>query len=78
MERELTDFSGTVTQHRMGRPPLNVRETKVRLSDEARRRIEALVGANRMAGFIREAVDNELDRRERSPDSKKAPDRPAS
>jgi len=58
----------------MGRPPLNVKETKVRLSEEARRRIEALVGANRMAGFIREAVDNELDRRERRPESKKVAD----
>jgi len=70
----LTNFPGTVTQHRMGRPPLNVKETKVRLSEEARRRIEALVGANRMAGFIREAVDNELDRRERRPESKKVAD----
>jgi hypothetical protein len=48
----------------MGRPPLNVRETKVRLTDEQRQRIEALVGPNRMAVFIREAVDAELERRE--------------
>ena len=50
----------------MGRPPLNVKPTLVRLTDEVRQRIEALVGPNRMAVFIREAVDNELDRRERS------------
>lgn len=50
----------------MGRPPLNVRETKVRLSEEARLRIEALVGPNRMANFIREAIENELARREQS------------
>lgn len=48
----------------MGRPPLNVKETKVRLTDEQRQRIEALVGPNRMAAFIREAVENELERRE--------------
>lgn len=49
----------------MGRPPLHVKETKVRLPEDARRRIEALVGPNRMAIFIREAVEAELDRRER-------------
>lgn len=48
----------------MGRPPLNVKETKVRLSEESRRRIEALVGPNRMAEFIREAIEAELKRRE--------------
>ena len=50
---------------RMGRPPLNVRPTVVRLSEETLRRIEALVGKNRMAEFIREAVERELKRRER-------------
>lgn len=48
----------------MGRPPLNVKETKVRLTDDTRQRIESLVGPQRMAAFIREAVDAELDRRE--------------
>jgi predicted DNA-binding protein len=47
----------------MGRPSLNVIETKVRLSADHRKRIEALVGENRMAQFIREAVENELKRR---------------
>jgi len=60
----LTNFSGTVTPPRMGRPPLNVKETKVRLTDEQRHRIEALVGPNRMAAFIREAIEAELERRE--------------
>jgi predicted DNA-binding protein len=50
---------------RMGRPPLNVRPTVVRLSKETLKRIEALVGKNRMAEFIREAVERELKRRER-------------
>lgn len=63
----LTNISGTDTPPRMGRPPLNVKETKVRLTDEQRHRIEALVGKNRMAAFIREAIEAELDRREREP-----------
>lgn len=48
----------------MGRPPMNVKETKVRLTEETRQRIEAIVGPHRMAAFIREAVENELARRE--------------
>lgn len=65
MEAFLTNFPGTDICRRMGRPPLNVKETKVRLTDEQRQRIEALVGPNRMAIFIREAIDAELERRER-------------
>lgn len=61
----LTNFQGTDIAARMGRPPLNVKETKVRLTDEQRQRIEALEGPNRMAVFIREAVERELARRER-------------
>lgn len=61
----LTDFQGTDTATRMGRPSLNVRETKVRLTDEQRARIEAVAGPNRMAAFIREAIEAELERRER-------------
>jgi predicted DNA-binding protein len=49
----------------MGRPPLNLIETKVRLRDDQPKRIDALVGANRMATFIREAIDRELERREK-------------
>jgi len=48
----------------MGRPPLNLKATQVRLSEDIRQRIEALVGPNKMAVFIREAVVAELDRRE--------------
>lgn len=62
----LTNFKGTDSGVRMGRPPLNVKETKVRLTDEQRQRIEALVGPNRMAAFIREAIERELERRERT------------
>jgi predicted DNA-binding protein len=49
----------------MGRPALNLKPTVVRLSEETLKRIEALVGKNRMAQFIREAVERELKRRER-------------
>jgi predicted DNA-binding protein len=55
----------------MGRPPLSKKsdtvETKVRMTIETRQRIEALVGLNRMAAFIREAIERELKRRERKP-----------
>lgn len=44
---------------------MNVKPTMVRLADDVRWRIEALVGPNRMAEFIRDAVDAELLRRER-------------
>lgn len=65
MEVVLTDFPITVMRARMGRPPLNVKPTMVRLTEETRRRIEAVAGRNRMAEFIREAIEAELMRRER-------------
>lgn len=49
----------------MGRPPLGVKPTTVRLPVEMFDRIEAVVGKNRTAVFIREAVENELVRREK-------------
>jgi Arc/MetJ-type ribon-helix-helix transcriptional regulator len=49
----------------MGRPPMQLKPTVVRLPIEALERIEDLVGKNRMAEFIREAVERELKRRER-------------
>lgn len=52
---------------RMGRPPMNVKETKVRLTNEQRQRIIALVGDQRMAAFIREAVDEKLEREAAKP-----------
>lgn len=48
----------------MGRPPLGMKPTTIRLSADTIRRIEALVGNRRLALFIREAVENELQRRE--------------
>lgn len=49
----------------MGRPPMNMKPTPVRLSKEALARIDALVGNYGRAAFIREAVETELARREK-------------
>lgn len=62
----MTTFQIAATPVRMGRPPLGMKPTQVRLPADLRGRIEALVGQNQMAQFIREAVENEIDRRERS------------
>lgn len=43
---------------------MNVKPTVVRLTQDALDRIEKVAGPNQRAAFIREAVDNELDRRE--------------
>jgi len=52
----------------MGRPPLSkdseTKMTGVRLTKDVRDRIEALVGPNKMAIFIRDAIEHELERRE--------------
>ena len=48
----------------MGRPPLHVKPTVIRLTDDVRARILALVGKSGMAGFIRQAVEAELQRRD--------------
>lgn len=48
----------------MGRPSLGLKQTTVRLPVETVRRIEAVVGPYQLAAFIREAVENELKRRE--------------
>jgi hypothetical protein len=65
METILTNFPIPDISRRMGRPPLGIKPTQVRLSEEARERIRELVGEQGMAQFIREAVDRELKRRER-------------
>lgn len=48
----------------MGRPPLKVRKTTIRLPEDIFDRITALVGERRMAEFIRDAVMAEVERRE--------------
>lgn len=53
------------TQAAMGRPPLGMKPTTVRLPVETIRKIETLVGNRRVASFIREAVENELRRRDK-------------
>lgn len=61
----MTNIAVPVTSRRMGRPPLGIKPTQVRLSEEVRERIRELVGDNGMAQFIREAIERELKRREK-------------
>lgn len=53
-----------VTATRMGRPPLGVKATLVRLAPEVLARIDAIAGPQKRAEFIREAVERELKRRD--------------
>lgn len=61
----LTKTSASGSPNRMGRPPLNVKPILVRLPEDMPERIDAIVGKNKRAEFIREALDRELERRER-------------
>lgn len=61
----MTHIPSPVTEQVMGRKPLGVRETKVRLPIGLPERIDALEGPNRRAEFIREAVEREVERREK-------------
>jgi metal-responsive CopG/Arc/MetJ family transcriptional regulator len=47
----------------MGRPPLNNKPILVRLSEESIAKIDSLVGTYGRSKFIREAVENEIERR---------------
>ena len=49
----------------MGRPPLGVKSTQVRLPEGLGDRIDALVGRKRRAAFIREVVEREVERLEK-------------
>lgn len=60
------NFPSPVIERGMGRPSLNVEETKVRLAAGVKDRIIALVGKQRMAAFIREAVERALSEQEGS------------
>ena len=64
LEAVLTAMAVSVTPPRMGRKPLNVKGTQVRLALGVPKRIDALLGKNRRAEFIREAVEEVLSRRE--------------
>lgn len=55
---------GADSEDGMGRPPLGMKATTIRLSVDTIRRIEAQVGNRQLAKFIREAVERELRRRE--------------
>jgi predicted DNA-binding protein len=50
----------------MGRPPLNVKATLVRLPDNLAERIDALAGPNKRADYIRKAVVKQVESDERS------------
>jgi hypothetical protein len=60
----LMHFPSPVMRRRMGRPALNLEETKVRLNAGMKDRVIALVGEQRMASYIREAVEERLRRDE--------------
>ena len=62
---------------RMGRPPLNVKRTIIRLSPDIIARIEAIAGKRQMSQFIRETVEAELLRREAGVGAKPKPMKPA-
>ncbi len=51
----------------MGRPPLGNKPTQIRLPDELKARVIALVGTYGLAKFIREAMEEKLARDERRP-----------
>jgi hypothetical protein len=61
---DLANETSPDSDSEMGRPPLGMKPTTVRLSVDTIRRIEARVGNRRLAVFIREAVENELQRQE--------------
>lgn len=48
----------------MGRPPLGVKTTVVRLPNGLAERIDDLIGPNRRAQFIRSLVEKEVERLE--------------
>ena len=62
--RGLAEKKITASPPRMGRPPIG-KFTAVRLSPEMLERIDAQAGPGKRAAFIREAVEKELQRRER-------------
>lgn len=48
----------------MGRPPLNVKSTNIRLPEGLGERIDKLVGPQRRAAFIRDVLQREVERLE--------------
>lgn len=66
----MTEISVAGRKPRMGRPPMNVKPTLVRLPEGVPERIDAIAGPNRRAEFIREAIEKELRKREREVNSR--------
>lgn len=64
------DGQGEKAKPAVGRPALNLEETKVRLNAGQKDRIIALVGEQRMAAFIREAIEEKLAATEAQPPRK--------
>ncbi|WPJ67978.1 hypothetical protein STOPSMEL_2 [Sinorhizobium phage StopSmel] len=62
----MTHFPISDSSRRMGRPPLKVKPVLVRLPEGVPERIDALIGKNKRAEFIREAVLQALTKRESS------------
>lgn len=56
---------------RMGRPPLGVKTTVIRLPEGLAERIDDLIGPNRRAKFIREIVEREVEKLESARAQKK-------
>jgi predicted DNA-binding protein len=56
---------------RMGRPPLGVKTTVIRLPEGLAERIDDLIGPNRRAKFIREIVEREVEKLETARTQKK-------
>lgn len=54
------------TSRDVGRPALDVKPTVVRLTKKVIEQIDKVAGKHRRAEFIREAVERELNRRERA------------
>jgi metal-responsive CopG/Arc/MetJ family transcriptional regulator len=61
----LLEKSVSTNPRAMGRPPLHMKATQVRLPERLMERIDAVSGTYGRAQFIREAVELELERRER-------------
>lgn len=63
---ELTNIPGTDMPRRMGRKALGVKETKMRLPIGLPERIDALVGEQKRADFIRRTLIEAVEREERA------------
>lgn len=64
MEATLTANRMADSAARMGRPPLGLEKTTLRLPPALLARIDVLLGPNRRSQFIREAIEEKLARDE--------------